>query len=87
MFVGHFALALGSKREAPSVSLGWFIAAVTALDLVWPVLLIAGIEKVSVELSSRPPRYEMDRSSRAVVGGGDFDRDVGDRPMVASSAA
>ena len=48
MFVGHFALALGSKREAPTVSLGWFIAAVTALDLVWPVLLLAGIEKVSV---------------------------------------
>ena len=48
MFVGHFALALGSKREAPTVSLGWFIAAVTALDLVWPVLLLAGVEKVSV---------------------------------------
>jgi hypothetical protein len=48
MFVGHFALALGSKREAPTVSLGWFIAAVTALDLVWPIFVLAGIEKVSV---------------------------------------
>jgi len=48
MFVGHFALALGSKREAPTVSLGWFIAAVTALDLVWPIFVLAGIERVSV---------------------------------------
>lgn len=48
MFVGHLALALGSKRTDPKVSLGWFVAAVTALDLVWPVLLIAGVEKVRI---------------------------------------
>jgi hypothetical protein len=48
MFVGHLALALGAKRAAPAVNLGWFMAGVTALDLLWPLFLLAGIEHVSV---------------------------------------
>ena len=48
MFVGHFALACGAKRAAPTVSLGWLVAAVTALDLVWPVLVLAGVEQVRI---------------------------------------
>jgi len=48
MFVGHMALALASKRAAPTVSLGWFMAAVTALDLIWPLLLIAGVEHARI---------------------------------------
>lgn len=49
MFVGHLAAGLAAKRVAPSVNLGWFIAGVTALDLVWPILVIAGIEHVRIE--------------------------------------
>lgn len=48
MFVGHVALALATKRVAPTVSLGWFMAAVTALDLVWPIFVLAGIEHVRI---------------------------------------
>lgn len=48
MFVGHLAVGLAAKQRAPSVNLGWFIAAVTLLDLVWPILVILGIEKVSI---------------------------------------
>ena len=48
MFVGHLALALGSKRAAPAVSLGWLMAAVTALDLVWPIFLLTGVEQVGI---------------------------------------
>ena len=48
MFVGHLALALGAKRSAPKVNLAWFVAAATALDLVWPIFVIAGIEQVSI---------------------------------------
>lgn len=48
MFVGHLAVGLAAKRVAPSVNLGWFIAAVSALDLVWPVFVIAGIERVRI---------------------------------------
>ena len=35
MFVGHLAVALAAKRAAPAVNLGWLMAGVTALDLVW----------------------------------------------------
>ena len=48
MFVGHLALALAAKRAAPRVSLGWLMAGVTALDLVWPIFLLLGVEQVSV---------------------------------------
>ncbi len=48
MFLGHYAVALGSKRAAPAVSLGTLFAAAAFLDLVWPVLVIAGVERVAV---------------------------------------
>ena len=49
MFVGHLAAALASKPLAPRVSLGWLIAAAFGLDLIWPFLLLAGVEQVRVE--------------------------------------
>ena len=49
MFVGHLAVAFIGKRAAPSVSLGWHMAAVTALDLIWPFLLLAGVETVTIQ--------------------------------------
>ncbi|HXF95767.1 MAG TPA: hypothetical protein VNI61_06650 [Gemmatimonadales bacterium] len=49
MFVGHLALGFAAKRVAPGVSLGWLVAAVVALDLVWPVFLLAGLEQVRIE--------------------------------------
>jgi len=48
MFVGHLALALAAKRSAPRLSLGWLVAAVTTLDLLWPVFLLVGIERVRI---------------------------------------
>ena len=49
MFVGHLALAFASKRVTPRVSLGWLVAAATALDLLWPLLLLAGAEEVAIK--------------------------------------
>ena len=49
MFVGHLALAFAAKPRLPAVSLGWLIAAVSALDLLWPLLLLAGIEHVRIQ--------------------------------------
>jgi hypothetical protein len=46
MFVGHYGLGLGGKRAAPRVSLGTLFLAVQWLDLVWPILLLAGLEHV-----------------------------------------
>ena len=48
MFIGHFALALAAKRAAPRVSLGVLFAACQLPDLVWPVLLLAGAERVRI---------------------------------------
>ena len=48
MFVGHLALAVAAKRAVPAAPLGWLVAAVTALDLLWPVFLLAGIEQVRI---------------------------------------
>jgi hypothetical protein len=48
MFVGHLALALGAKKAAPTVNLGWLMAGVTALDLVWPIFVLAGIEHLRI---------------------------------------
>ena len=49
MFVGHTAVALAAKRQAPQVSLGGLLAAAYALDLLWPLFLIAGIEHVRID--------------------------------------
>jgi len=48
MFIGHFALAFGAKKVAPSVSLGTLFLAAQLADLVWPMLVLLGIETVEV---------------------------------------
>lgn len=49
MFIGHFGLALAAKPLAPRTSLGTLGAAAQWVDLVWPVLILAGIERVRVD--------------------------------------
>jgi len=49
MFIGHFAVAFGIKRAAPEVALGTAIVAASFLDLVWPVLVAAGVEVVKID--------------------------------------
>lgn len=49
MFLGHFAVGLAAKRVAPRTSLGTLFAAAQLLDLVWPVLVLAGVETVRVD--------------------------------------
>jgi len=48
MFLGHFGLAFAAKRLAPRTSLGTLGAAGQWVDLVWPVLVLAGIEQVRI---------------------------------------
>ncbi len=47
MFLGHYALALGVKRRAPRTNLGVLMAAAQLPDLIWPVLLLLGVERVA----------------------------------------
>lgn len=46
MFLGHYAVALGAKRAAPKTSLGTLVMASQFIDLLWPILLLTGIEHV-----------------------------------------
>jgi membrane-bound metal-dependent hydrolase YbcI (DUF457 family) len=48
MFLAHFAVGFAAKRAAPRVSLGWLVAAPLLLDLLWPVFVLLGWERVSV---------------------------------------
>ncbi|HJU65015.1 MAG TPA: metal-dependent hydrolase [Gemmatimonadaceae bacterium] len=48
MFLGHFGAALAGKYPAPRVSLGWLFAAGQLPDLVWPLLVLAGLERVRI---------------------------------------
>ena len=49
MFLGHYALAFGAKRIAPVVSLGTLFLACQFADLLWPTLVVLGIEHVEVD--------------------------------------
>lgn len=44
MLLGHIAVGLGSKKYAPSISLGTLVLAGGFADIVWLLLSIAGIE-------------------------------------------
>ncbi len=46
MFLGHQAFAFGAKRVSPGVSLGTLILASQFIDLLWPLLLLLGLEHV-----------------------------------------
>ncbi len=46
MFVGHLAVALGARKVEPGVPLGATVAAAFGLDLIWPILLLLGVETV-----------------------------------------
>jgi membrane-bound metal-dependent hydrolase YbcI (DUF457 family) len=49
MLIGHFGVALAAKRIAPKSSLGVMIAATSLIDLLWPIFLLLGWEKVAIE--------------------------------------
>jgi membrane-bound metal-dependent hydrolase YbcI (DUF457 family) len=49
MFIGHNAVGFASKRAAPRVSLGLLMAAPMLLDLIWPILLLAGVEHMRID--------------------------------------
>jgi LexA-binding, inner membrane-associated putative hydrolase len=48
MFIGHFALGLAAKRVTPRVSLAILFSAAQLADILWPFLLLFGIEQVRI---------------------------------------
>lgn len=48
MFLGHFALAMATKRVAPRPSLGTLVLAAQLADGIWPLFLLIGWEQVEI---------------------------------------
>ena len=49
MFIGHFAVSFGAKKAAPAVSLGTLFLAAQFVDLLWPLLLLLGLENARID--------------------------------------
>lgn len=54
MFIGHFAIGFASKRWAPGVSLAVLLAAPLLSDLMFPVLVVAGVEHAHIVRGDTP---------------------------------
>jgi hypothetical protein len=48
LFLGHFGVGFGAKRLAPRTSLGTLFLAAQFIDLLWPSLLLLGLERVAI---------------------------------------
>lgn len=49
MFIGHFGIGLAAKKVDNKPSLGTLFLASQFIDLLWPVLLLVGLEHVIIE--------------------------------------
>jgi hypothetical protein len=49
MFIGHYAVALAAKKVAPRTSLGTLFISVQLVDLLWPLMLLLGLEHVKID--------------------------------------
>jgi hypothetical protein len=49
MFVGHLATALAVKQVERRAPFGLLVGAAFGLDLIWPALLLAGVETVRID--------------------------------------
>ncbi len=54
MFIGHFAVGFASKRIAPKASLAPLLAAPLLADLLWPIFLLLGLERVEITGGGNP---------------------------------
>jgi hypothetical protein len=49
MFIGHFGTGLAAKKIDEKPSLGTLFFAAQFVDLLWPLFILTGIEKVKIE--------------------------------------
>lgn len=49
MFIGHFGVGFGARAAAPKTSLGTLFLASQFIDLLWPTLLLLGLERVRIQ--------------------------------------
>ncbi len=55
MFIGHFAVGFAAKKVAAKPSLGTYFLAAQFLDLLWPSLLLLGVEKAAISNDAANP--------------------------------
>jgi hypothetical protein len=48
MFIGHIAVGFAAKKATPKTSLGTLLLAAQLPDLVWPILLLLGVEHAAL---------------------------------------
>jgi membrane-bound metal-dependent hydrolase YbcI (DUF457 family) len=48
MFVGHLAVGLAAKRFAPKTSVGTLLVGAQLADMLWPILILAGVEHARI---------------------------------------
>jgi hypothetical protein len=76
LFIGHFAVAFAAKRAAPEISLGTLFLAAQLADLIWPTLVLLGIESFAIRpgITAVTPldftRYPYSHSLVALTGWG-----------------
>jgi membrane-bound metal-dependent hydrolase YbcI (DUF457 family) len=49
MLIGHFGTGLAVKKVAPTASLGTLIFASQFIDLIWPIFVLLGLERVEID--------------------------------------
>jgi hypothetical protein len=72
VFIGHFALGLAARRAAPRLPLGAAFLAAQLPDAIWPVLVLAGVEKVAIapgDTAFTPLRFESYPISHSLLTG------------------
>ncbi len=52
MFLGHYGVALAAKGLDKKTSLGTMFIASQFIDLIWPLFVVTGIEKVKIEVGN-----------------------------------
>jgi hypothetical protein len=53
VFIGHFAVGFASKRLAPRASLAPLLAAPLLCDILWPIFLLLGVERATINPGGR----------------------------------
>ncbi len=48
MFIGHVAVGMAIKKVVPKTSVGTLVMAAQFADLIWPIFLLLGLEKVEI---------------------------------------
>jgi hypothetical protein len=70
VFIGHYAVGLAAKRLEPRLSLPVLLAAPQVLDLLWPIFVLTGVERVEVapgETAFTPLRFDSYPWSHSLV--------------------